>query len=87
VELCGFEAPTPIQKFTLPAILQGYDVIGIAQTGTLSDTDGIQEMTDMASRLGQDSSLFDTHFEQIDGKSQETCGPSAQPGNLPGRGG
>jgi len=33
VELSGFDAPTPIQKFTLPAILQGYDVIGIAQTG------------------------------------------------------
>jgi len=33
VQLSGFDAPTPIQKFTLPAILQGYDVIGIAQTG------------------------------------------------------
>lgn len=33
VDLSGYQVPTPIQKFTIPAILQGYDVIGIAQTG------------------------------------------------------
>jgi len=33
VELAGYDTPTPIQKFTIPAMLQGYDVIGIAQTG------------------------------------------------------
>ncbi|KAH7157447.1 P-loop containing nucleoside triphosphate hydrolase protein [Dactylonectria estremocensis] len=34
VELCGYDNPTPIQKFTIPSILQGHDVIGIAQTGS-----------------------------------------------------
>ncbi|SPO00026.1 related to ATP-dependent RNA helicase [Cephalotrichum gorgonifer] len=34
VELAGFEAPTPIQKYTLPSIHLGYDTIGIAQTGS-----------------------------------------------------
>ncbi|KAK7209759.1 hypothetical protein V2G26_016937 [Clonostachys chloroleuca] len=34
VELAGYEYPTPIQKYTIPSILQGYDVIGIAQTGS-----------------------------------------------------
>ncbi|KAH6605611.1 dead deah box rna helicase, partial [Trichoderma cornu-damae] len=34
IELAGYEVPTPVQKFTIPAILQGYDVIGIAQTGS-----------------------------------------------------
>lgn len=33
VELAGYDNPTPIQKYTIPAILQGFDVIGIAQTG------------------------------------------------------
>jgi ATP-dependent RNA helicase DDX3X len=33
VELSGYDTPTPIQKYTIPAITQGYDVIGIAQTG------------------------------------------------------
>ncbi|KAM0260632.1 hypothetical protein ACHAQJ_002695 [Trichoderma viride] len=32
IQLSGYEVPTPIQKFTIPAILQGYDVIGVAQT-------------------------------------------------------
>jgi ATP-dependent RNA helicase DDX3X len=34
IELSGYEAPTPIQKYTIPSLLQGYDVIGVAQTGT-----------------------------------------------------
>ncbi|KEY68700.1 hypothetical protein S7711_00574 [Stachybotrys chartarum IBT 7711] len=34
VELSGYDTPTPIQKYTIPAITQGYDVIGIAQTGS-----------------------------------------------------
>ncbi|KAJ4140127.1 hypothetical protein NW768_001480 [Fusarium equiseti] len=34
VELCGYDNPTPIQKFTIPSILLGHDVIGIAQTGS-----------------------------------------------------
>ncbi|ODA78721.1 hypothetical protein RJ55_06103 [Drechmeria coniospora] len=34
VELSGYDCPTPIQKYTIPAMLQGYDVIGIAQTGS-----------------------------------------------------
>ncbi|KAM5346744.1 hypothetical protein ACJ41O_009749 [Fusarium nematophilum] len=34
VSLCGFDNPTPIQKFTIPSILMGHDVIGIAQTGS-----------------------------------------------------
>ncbi|KAF9768402.1 hypothetical protein IL306_014300 [Fusarium sp. DS 682] len=34
IELCGYEHPTPIQKFTIPSILTGHDVIGIAQTGS-----------------------------------------------------
>ena len=31
---CGFEVPTPIQRYSLPIISQGYDVMGCAQTGT-----------------------------------------------------
>src|SRR3954469_21313679 len=30
----GYERPTPIQEQTIPALLQGRDVIGQAQTGT-----------------------------------------------------
>ncbi|KAL9005763.1 MAG: hypothetical protein Q9188_001475 [Gyalolechia gomerana] len=34
VRLCGFEIPTPIQAYCLPAVLKNLDVIGIAQTGS-----------------------------------------------------
>lgn len=34
IEDCGFSRPTPIQEKTLPLTLKGYDVMGIAQTGT-----------------------------------------------------
>ncbi|MCK4997188.1 DEAD/DEAH box helicase [Candidatus Pacearchaeota archaeon] len=30
----GYKTPTPIQEETIPLLLKGYDVIGIAQTGT-----------------------------------------------------
>lgn len=33
VEMAGYDVPTPIQRYCLPAIHMGYDVIGIAQTG------------------------------------------------------
>ncbi|KAG5923370.1 hypothetical protein E4U42_004975 [Claviceps africana] len=34
VKLMGYDFPTPIQKYTIPSMLQGHDVIGIAQTGS-----------------------------------------------------
>ena len=30
----GFETPTPIQAGSIPPLLQGRDIVGIAQTGT-----------------------------------------------------
>ena len=34
IEAMGFETPTPIQQEAMPAILEGKDIIGSAQTGT-----------------------------------------------------
>ena len=34
VRALGFEVPTPIQRKAIPAVLEGRDVIGLAQTGT-----------------------------------------------------
>ena len=30
----GYDAPTPIQAAAIPALLEGRDILGIAQTGT-----------------------------------------------------
>lgn len=34
IEEAGYQTPTPIQEQTIPMILAGHDVLGIAQTGT-----------------------------------------------------
>ncbi|EXJ81195.1 hypothetical protein A1O3_07485 [Capronia epimyces CBS 606.96] len=34
IDLCGYEHPTPIQAYTIPAVLKGHDMIGVAQTGS-----------------------------------------------------
>jgi ATP-dependent RNA helicase DDX3X len=33
VKLAGYDVPTPVQSYTLPAILKGHDIIACAQTG------------------------------------------------------
>ncbi|MCP4721877.1 MAG: DEAD/DEAH box helicase, partial [Desulfobacteraceae bacterium] len=34
IEACGYTTPTPIQKEAIPSILEGRDILGLAQTGT-----------------------------------------------------
>ncbi|WP_243545645.1 DEAD/DEAH box helicase [Pseudodesulfovibrio tunisiensis] len=34
INSCGYDTPTPIQQKVIPLILHGYDVMGLAQTGT-----------------------------------------------------
>lgn len=33
----GYDAPTPIQAQSIPSLLEGKDLLGIAQTGTGQD--------------------------------------------------
>ncbi|TKA52778.1 hypothetical protein B0A55_12521, partial [Friedmanniomyces simplex] len=34
VQLCGYERPTPIQSYAIPAVLQGKDIVAVSQTGS-----------------------------------------------------
>ncbi|KAF7192805.1 ATP-dependent RNA helicase DBP1 [Pseudocercospora fuligena] len=34
IKRCGYDKPTPIQAYTIPAVKLGHDVVGIAQTGS-----------------------------------------------------
>ena len=87
VKLCGWDNPTPIQKYTIPSIVQGHDVIGIAQTGkcfTYRSSKHLYADSDSL-RLWEDWCLLDPHFEQVDGKSSTACGSSTKPLHLPPR--
>ena len=33
IDLCGYVHPTPVQAYTIPAVLQSRDIIAVAQTG------------------------------------------------------
>jgi len=33
VKLAGYDVPTPIQQYCLPAIFKGHDIVACAQTG------------------------------------------------------
>ena len=55
VDLAGYKVPTPIQMYCLPAIIQGHDVMGIAQTGTHNINKRYilcNSVTDILQRLG-----------------------------------
>jgi ATP-dependent RNA helicase DDX3X len=35
-ELAGYDVPTPIQQYTMPAVFEGRDIVACAQTGKLN---------------------------------------------------
>ena len=63
----GYEEPTPIQEQAIPALLEGRDVIGQAQTGTgKTAAFGLPLLQYVDPSDPEVQALVDRHREQID---------------------
>jgi len=38
IKKSGYDVPTPVQAYTIPTVLKGFDVIAVAQTGKRTTT-------------------------------------------------
>lgn len=79
VELSGYQVPTPIQKFTIPAILQGYDVIGIAQTGESSPLSLLYQYLTLSTGSGKTAAYLIPILSKLMGKAKKLGAPRPNP--------
>lgn len=61
IESKGYKYPTPIQEKTIPALMQGKDVLGIAQTGTGKTASFSLPIIDHISKIDDDLMPYQTH--------------------------
>lgn len=80
VKLCGYTSTTPIQAYCIPAVLQGNDVIGIAQTGeALHMIHPLTSLMLMLFRIRQNSCLSCANHLPLDGQGEEIGQCTPQP--------
>lgn len=81
LELCGYEVPTPIQKFTIPAILQGHDVIGVAQTGKYLHAISLisTSISDLPQGSGKTAAYLIPILSKLMGKAKKLGAPRPNP--------
>lgn len=77
VKLCGYEHPTPIQAFAIPAVLQNYDMIGVAQTGKSHHT-FTQALIDKIAGSGKTGAMLIPVISKLMGKVKKLA--AARPG-------
>lgn len=78
VEKSGYSIPTPIQAYTIPAVLKGKDIIATAQTGKTKDT--LHCFFTDKYRIWKDSRLPYPLFIETDGQGQETGSTTTRSG-------
>lgn len=76
----GYRIPTPIQAYTIPAVLSGADVIGIAQTGEylLGRCEDLTH-TNIGARLRKDCCLPDARHLAPVWQGEEALRASPRP--------
>lgn len=81
VELCRYEVPTPIQKYCIPAIKQGYDMIAIAQTGeshSLLQSSHVETDRSLTGS-GKTAAYLIPILDQLMGKAKQLTAPRSNP--------
>lgn len=78
VRLCGYEQPTAVQSYAIPAVLANLDVIAVAQTGMRRGAWCLARAVLTKHRLWKDGSFPHSNSFQVDGQSEEAGCSSAQ---------
>ena len=80
VELAGYDVPTPIQRYCIPSISQGHDVIAIAQTGELIFRRPPHNLdTDISSGSGKTAAYLIPIINKLMGKAKKLAAPRPNP--------
>ena len=74
VRLCGYEVPTPIQSYVLPACFMGQDIVGIAQTG-MSATHVNQIRSLLCVGSGKTGAFLIPIISKLMGKARKLAAP------------
>jgi len=77
VEMCGYDKPTPIQAYAIPAVLQGVDVVAVAQTGksTIFLSIHIHHRLLLVPGSGKTAAYMIPVMSRLMGKAKKLCAP------------
>lgn len=72
VRLCGYEQPTAVQSYAIPAVLANLDLIAVAQTGTCSGVWCLaNKLILIKHRFWKDGGFPHSNSFQVDGQGEE----------------
>ena len=74
IKKCGYEVPTPVQAYCLPAVFTNNDIIAVAQTGEADSSLGMREITDrLQPRIWENCCFPYSDHLKINGEGKEAC--------------